>query len=506
MKFRWSIASFAASPLALLLAFAPQQGEPPRKPAVAPAAPAGVAPPRPNLVLVTMDTTRADHLGCYGYERPTTPQLDRLAAESLLFENCQSTVTITTPSHASILTATYPFEHGVADFSHKKSEAEQQSNAFVSVAGLRSVAELLAEQGYATGGFVTAATTKRITGLAAGFAAWSEPDDEVRPGAEAAADAVAWLATAPEPFFLWLHCFDAHEPPRNDVPLDRAELAPDDALRRHMERCGIDATKLGAGKVKPETRQARAEQQIALYDAGLRRIDDGWAKLRAALEARGAWPRTTVVVVGDHGEGLGQHQSFSHGPVWREGTHVPFLLRVPGRAPARVATLVSTIDALPTAFAATAGLPADALLAQARGANVLADDFEARPVFSMSPLRRGEYALNSGRWRFIRRDDGKQFLFDLEADPHELHDLRATKPEVAAGLERQLLESIRLQRARHVELFGAGGVGSHVSDEAAARMLEELEKLGYADGGEDEGGGKDAKKDGDDDGDGDRDR
>jgi len=444
----------------------------------APPQPAAVES-RPNLLLVVMDTTRADHLGCYGYPRPTTPHLDALARESIVFEQCHTVLTHTTPSHASLFTGVEPMAHGVLACSFRSPENVQESRALVSTAGFRTVAELLQSSGWDTGGFVTAATTKRITGLAAGFTAWGEPDGEVRPGAEARDEALAWLADAREPFFLWTHFFDAHAPPREDNRVHLETFAPDEAMRRHMAERRIGAPPSGAPARAPAGRVAELEREIARYDAGIRLIDDHFAAIRAALVARGAWERTTVVVVADHGEGLGQHNFPLHGPVWREGTHVPFLLRVPGRAPERVATVVSLIDVFPTALSAVPGFPAAEFLAQAHGRDVLAPDFAERAVFSMSPPNRGELALTTANWKWIRRTRGKHALYDIAKDPHEFTDVAAKHPDVAAGLDRQLLERVREQRARNLEIYSGERHGGRLSKEAEEQLRAELAKLGY---------------------------
>jgi len=488
--------AWAASPLLVLAAFAPRatQQAAPSAAAPKPAAPPAAAEARPNLVIVTMDTTRADQLGCYGYVRPTTPQIDALARESTLFESCYTALTHTTPSHTSLFTGVYPFEHGVLSCSFRAADEVQQQRAFASVPALRSYAEILASHGWSTGGFVTGATTKKVTGLAAGFEAWSEPADVVRPGAEATADAIAWLDTAKEPFLLWVHYFDAHIPPREEYVKVHPELEPDAKLRAVIAERRISPTRRPAGSVAPgkDSPAARAnydrEIDIARYDTGLRMIDDHVAALRAKLEARGAWPRTTVVIFGDHGEGLGQHHFVEHGPVWREQTRVPFVLRVPGRAPERVATVCSTIDILATAIAATPGLPRDEFAAQARGSDVLAHEFEERPVFSMSPPTRGEYSLTTARWRWIHRNRGKHALYDLQNDPHELTDVQAKHPDVAAALDRQLLQLIKEQRERYAEIYGDSHPGTRLTRDQEAQLKAELQKLGYVDGDGEEAG------------------
>ncbi|MBL8841149.1 MAG: sulfatase [Planctomycetes bacterium] len=445
-------------------------------PAAASAAPAPLAPPPANLVLVTLDTTRADHLGCYGYARPTTPSLDAFAAESLLFERCYAPVPHTTPSHTSLFTGVFPYEHGVVACSFRADERVQEQRAFVPSERLRAYPQILADHGYATGGFVTAATTKRVTGLAAGFTAWGEPSGEVRPGSEALAEALAWLETAPQPFFLWLHLFDAHAPPREKNSKHVGKFAADAALRDHLAARRISG--------QPGT----IEREFALYDAGLRLMDDHFRDLRAALETKGAWANSVVVVTGDHGEGLWQHGERTHGTVWNEQLHVPLLLRVPGRAPERVPTLLSLIDVLPTAVGAANGaLPADELLLQARGRPALDEAFEESAVFSMSPPKRGEHSLTTARYKLIRRKSGDHDLYDLESDPHELCDLSAEQPELFAKLDAQLRHSISEQKRRHAWYYDGADLADDLSPEERERLRKELEAIGYAEGEGDDG-------------------
>ncbi len=434
---------------------------------------------RPNLVLVTFDTTRADHVGCYGYFRDTTPTLDALAAESLVFERCYSVIPNTTASHASMMTGLHPLEHGVTSGAFREAESVQASRALATSPSLHTVAQLLHDAGWQTGGFVSGATVKRITGIAAGFAAFTEPQFHVRPGTETLDDALRWLATVPEPFFLWVHLFDAHAPPRerNQVHVD---LFPgDDLLQRHLAALGIPPILAATDGLSAALDLAPV---FAEYDAGLRLMDDHVRTLRDALVRRQSWDATTLVVAGDHGEGLGQHGFLLHAHVWNEQLRVPFLLRVPGRPPARISDVVSTIDVLPTALAATPGFPSDELLAQASGRNVLAEGFEEHPVFAMSNPSRGELALIGAEYKYIYRSSGSHALYRLSSDPHELHDLLATEPAVAAALERQLRTQIAAQLARHARLT-AGAIAPTASAEEQSALRVALAALGYAEDG-----------------------
>jgi arylsulfatase A-like enzyme len=221
--------------------------------------------------------------------------------------------------------------------------------------------------------------------------------------------------------------------------------------------------------------------------------------LLGELRGRGRFDGSTIVLVGDHGQGLGQHGDPGHGRVWWEQLHVPFLLKPAARDVAADATpkswpgdstwrgtevdaLVSTIDVLPTAVAGTAGFDARPFLAQARGVDVLADGFESRPVFALAARQKKiapADALLTERLQFVAGEEGEK-LFDLASDERELRDAAAERPEVAARC-RALLEKLRAeQQARRERLVR--GEAAPIDAEAAARLRKELDALGY--GGE----------------------
>jgi arylsulfatase A-like enzyme len=326
---------------------------------------------------------------------------------------------------------------------------------------------------------------KRITGLAVGFEAWSEPEGEVRPGAEALADALAWLDQVNEPFFLWIHLFDAHSPPREKNVAHIKELGVDDALKAHMAAIHVGAAARGGARGGGAGAAATAAggRVFVQYDAGIRIMDDHVGALIAKLKARGAWDHTTVVVAGDHGEGLGQHGVMTHGPVWNEALHVPFFVRVPGRAPAKIASVVSGIDVLATVLDLSPGLPKDEFMQQAHGRSAVAADFEERPVFSMSPPRRGEFSLTTARWKYIHREKGIHELFDLENDPYELKDVAREHPEIAKSLESQVTAAIAHQKQRRA-YYALGMEMKDLTPEQKKKLQAELEALGYADDGD----------------------
>jgi len=441
---------------------------------VAPAAPTE----RDNLVLITCDTLRADHLASYGYFRETAPHLDEFARGCVLFERCLSPIAHTTPSHLSMLTGVYPIEHGVVANS-LQINGEEGCAPFAPSAQLESFAQLAHAQGWATGGFVSAAPLKRVTGVSVGFDAWSEPDGARRAGTETNAAAFAWLERVKGgPFFLWVHYYEPHGPyvAGEHPPASHAKLfTADAALARHLAERRFPEKVAGAkvGEVAPR-------DVVDLYDGCIRLLDDRLADLFSELDRIGVAGRTTVVLTGDHGQGLGQHGDLAHGLVWREQLAVPFLIRAPGLAPARVEALVSTLDVLATAAAHTRGFDAKGFLAQARGRDVLAAGFESRPLFAMVPVfkrRSPGLALTTDQWRLVRDDRGDH-LYSLAADPYELEDVAAARPEVVRSLARELDAQWKEQRARRKQLRGET---SGVDAAADAKRRAELEALGYVD-------------------------
>ena len=440
----------------------------------------GGAPP-PNFVLVTLDTLRADHVGTYGYFRDTTPHLDAFARESLVFERCFAPIAHTTPSHISLLTGVYPFEHGV--LSNAIQPGTEEASAFVPTDALRSYAEHAARRGFATGGFVSAAPLKRVMGMDAGFERWSEPEGARRVGSETLADFQRWLEeqTGERPFFAWVHLFDAHGPYEPGVqppaPFD-GRYAEDDALRAHLAEREFPETASG-----PKVKEIRTAHEVDLYDGSVRWLDEQLAPLFAQLRARADWERTVVVVVGDHGQGLGQHDYLGHGSVWEEHLRVPLLVRVPGRSPERVSALLSTIDVLPTLFALVPALADDAFRAQLAGSDALASA-PRPPVLGMSPPKRGLVSLRDERWKLVRSETGAEELYDLERDPHELADVAADRPDELARMG-EALAALEAELRRRGERLAA--LRAELGPQAAVGLehVRELGELGYG-GDEDE--------------------
>src|SRR5262245_4642570 len=413
-----------------------------QEPAQTPAVPAD----RPSIVLVTIDTLRLEHLGCYGYPRPTSPRVDALAAGSVLFENVRATMAATFPSHLSVLTGLYPHQHGAT------SNREGVTDPYSPAPGRATAAIALGSVGYRTAGFVGSVVLHGRTGIGAGFEIFDAPEVGVasRPARATMDAALAWLASQPagEPIFLWVHLWDVHEP-NAPTPEFAALLAPDDGLRELVARRGLDMAELrrrfagdrligehffavterkkerqlpglrtsGLPKKGPSGPEfvIDAETMVRLharYDACVRQVDHEVGRLIDALTARGSWPSTAFVFTADHGQSLGEGARLGHVRNTEINIRVPLVIHFPAGGvaqPSRSGALVSLVDLMPTLVAALRIGGLETWRAQFAGRDVLDPDLERAGVFTAEETgsRRGkqlryECALETGRWKYVR--------------------------------------------------------------------------------------------------------
>ena len=367
----------------------------------------GPAPARPHVLLVTIDTLRADHLGCYGYRAAVTPTLDGLAARGVRFAVAVAHAPLTAPSHASILTGLTPLHHGVRD-----------NGAYALPATARSVALAFHEAGYRTAAFVSGFPLKRRFGFDAGFDVY---DDNLPRGKDArrtayverTADrtteaALRWLDSEPKaaaPFFLWVHYYDPH--------------APYEAPAAFM-----------AGAASP-------------YDGEIAFVDAQLGRLLGRVAAIGGNRPVLVLVTADHGESLGEHGEDTHGIFVYDATlRVPFLLAGPGVPTGAVsATVARGIDVAPTLLD-YAGLSAKGMegrsLRRAASGEPLADE----PAYAESlhpQLQYGWAPLHAWRTSKLKLIDApRPELYDLETDPAEAHDRSLVEPAGVESLRRAL--------------------------------------------------------------------
>jgi len=404
---------------------------------------------RPNVLLVTIDTLRADRVGAYGYAAAHTPALDQVAREGLLCRDVVAAAPITMPSHASLLTGLYPPAHGVRD------------NGSAALApSVVTLAERLQSAGYTTQAFVSAVVLSRLYGLDQGFATY---DDDLaaedaprlfmirdRPASRTSAQVLEWFAgwraqPSRAPFFTWVHFFDPHQP---------------------LEAPAEDAR----GAASP-------------YDAEISSADRGVGRILDALRAADVLDDTIVIVTADHGEGLGEHGEATHAVFVYDATvRVPLLVRYPSRfAPGSVYDgPVRHVDVVPTLLGmlrlpggddtqgtdlapAWRGEIAPPALTQ------YSESLLSELGFGMAPL----HAVRADGFKWIRAP--RPELYDLRSDPAELRNLYPEAERRAASLDRELARIMAERTAP-----------ARTADSPANReTLEMLQSLGYlAPGGE----------------------
>lgn len=426
-----------------------------------------------NVLLVIVDTLRADKLGCYGNPRGLTPHLDALAAESLVFENASAHAPWTLPSTASLLTSLYPREHGaggrVPEFTALAPEVE-------------TLAQRLGAAGYRTGMIANVIFLGELFGLTRGFEHVDvesfEDNVHLRSAAATTDAALAWLdATDAEPFFLLVHYFDPHavyDPPQ---PYRRRFAEEKDregglrfGTREQMVGLRTGAFSPGPGLVR------RAE---ALYDGEIAYTDEHLGRLFDGLSERGLEDSTLVVFTSDHGEEFREHGGLEHGhTLYSELLHVPLLVRVPGEEAARMPHGVGLVDVAPTICTWAEVEPGARYvgrhLYQLDNAHQAGhNDVLAHGNFWNAPLT----SWRTDNAKLILLPDGGAELYDWWQDPGEQDNRAAGEPERVLQLRAELGAAEADLRARGPK---AGDLRVEVSEED----LRGLDALGYTEGPE----------------------
>ncbi len=416
---------------------------------------------RPNVVIFLVDTLRADRLGVYGYDKPTSPALDAFADGAVVFENAWAESAWTRPSVASMFTGLLPTSHRAVD---RDSMLPEQA---------ATLAEILTAYGWESFGLTRNENAGRSFGFAQGFSEFRNvrsQDDE-----PLVDRALAWLddRSKERPFFVHIHTVGPHAP--YDPPLELAEaFRADEAPERYRRLRYIQ--RLDGGLEEPEARTA--ELLSRLYDAEVAENDRLFGRLLAELEARRLLEDTVVIFVSDHGEEFGEHERWGHGnALYEESLRIPFVIRLPGVAPRRIDGPAQLVDLAPTllGYLGIEAPPSDGrdlLLAESAGDG-------RRDVWAHLDLDgRRSAALIRGRYKLVlpqTRSAGGSgpMLFDLEADPEELANLALELPRVT---ERML------------ELLDEGGFIGEVEpiaelpeDELDPELRRQLEALGYLD-------------------------
>lgn len=375
-----------------------------------PAAPGNIDTyPGASVVVVTLDTTRADRLGCYGSSAGLTPVLDSLAAQGVVLENAESVAPITLVAHASMMTGLSPIKHGV-----------RNNGMFVLSDDVETLAEVFSANGYATGAFVSAQVLTRRYGLGQGFDVY---DDDLshgrkvgltmvpsRRGGLTLAAATAWLETIPreKPVFLWLHLYDPHAP-YDPPPAFRARYPGDP------------------------------------YGGEIAYADSVVGDLLTALEGSGRLSETVLTVLADHGEGLGEHGEETHGFLLHQATiHVPWILHTPGmRQPTRFVEPVSTLDLAPLLTALVGVQAPNKARSDGRvpfGATPAGQP--PRGIYYESMLPMFQYGWSELRGILVDNWElqagTRNELYDLRTDPRQLTDLAGSEQLEVEDLSKRL--------------------------------------------------------------------
>ena len=421
--------------------------------------------PRPPVILITLDTTRADHLSCYGYGRHTSPNLDRLAGESVLYENAIAPSSWTLPSHAALFTGRFTSSHGArydpgGPLRLDRAIPAPESWEVFRARGLSpeapTLAQILRQAGYATGAVIAGPWMKKIFGLNKGFEFYDDSSISSISGRlapEVTRSALRWLGGREEkPFFLFLNYYDPHSP------------------YRPPERFAWTFVPPGPG---PGGRRVTRQDRVALYDGEILYMDRYIGELLKELKARGLYDGALILVTADHGELLGEHGRFGHGNyLHQEEIHVPFFVKYPaGEAgPARRQEAVQLVDVmallfdrldLPLPDGVQAGRP------PGLGHPVAAEAYPLPALSSDGHWR----ALLEGRHKLLWNSLGNHRLFDLRSDPGEQENLIASRPR------RAELMMGRLQRyLAGLPKPGAAGPEERAHEETG-RSLESLGHL-----------------------------
>lgn len=394
-----------------------------------PKAPAG----GPSVLLITLDTTRADHIGCYGHAAAKTPTIDGLATSGVLFLNAFSQVPLTLPSHTTLLTGTYPRTNGVP------------VNGVALGDGIDTLAEVFRDRGYRTGAFVSALVLDSRYGLDRGFDEYNDnlgSHEAIERKADRVTDAALdWLAhPSDKPFFTWIHYFDPHSP-----------------------------------HTVPDTFRGQFDDP---YDGEIAFVDTQIARLMKWLNQTGRRKNTLVIINGDHGEAFGEHNETEHGFfVYNTTMHVPLILSFPEKLPAQkvVDTPVGLIDVFPT----IAGLFDWKDRGELEGENLVPMCREEtkthRPVYGESEYPRLGFgwaplhSITTARWKYIDAPRGE--LFDRVKDSQEQSNVIEQNPSVASDLNAQL-QTITDKMVRRSNSAAASNTSA----------LSDLEALGYVGG------------------------
>ncbi len=421
----------------------------------------------PNIIIISIDTLRADHVSCYGYKKNTTPNIDRLAFQGHCFTNAYTTIPTTLPAHASLFSSLYP------------KQLSAQRNGEKAPEDATTLAEILNSSGYITAAFVSSMVLDRRYGLAQGFKTYDDPGKRDSCDAEETLDkATVWLGNhSKEPFFLFVHFFDPHTP----------YYAPE-SFRRQFGAADISAPP--AIEFVREPGRFTADvigNAIAAYDAEIAYADWALGELMSEVQRLGLDENTVVIFVSDHGETLDElieryGYAFDHGEfLYAHQLHIPLIIRMPKWIRKEMGiihtTPVSLVDIMPTILEMVNIKPPSRIAGRSVVPILRGEQFPSSPVFSErrtfgklpQPFLKGEsYSVIEGKWHFIFATDQENELYNLTEDPRERFNLLRESKKV-----NELKNELHKWLEQVQPLFGPSVF------ETDKEAVERLRSLGY---------------------------
>ncbi|MCB9899500.1 MAG: sulfatase, partial [Planctomycetes bacterium] len=392
-----------------------------------------------HFLLVSIDTLRADRLSCYGYERPTSPHLDAFAADSLLFEQCTSAATNTTPSHMSMFTGLVPPIHGQYNI-ELGSDGQTNQAPVLLPPTMPMLAERLSQAGFATAAFTDGGYLTPELKFDRGFDVFERKAETVDKKVDHVLEFLKTLDWTGKRQFVFFHTYEVHAPyvpPReHDLFTDATYDGPIrerlEKMREVVGRGGV----AGARQFLPTPREATpADTKFLsdLYDGGVHFTDAEVGRLIEAVRASRYADDIAILVLSDHGDAFNEHGTFGHGELFHTVTHVPFILHVPGGPTGRVTTPISGVDVTPTVLDVL-GLPEPEIT---DGVSVLSSLDPMRTILSYrgAPEHGGGMSFRKGDFKLLRGFAGKPWQrYDLGDDYDERNPLPADTVETSKAL------------------------------------------------------------------------
>ncbi len=407
---------------------------------------------KPNIILITFDALRADHLGCYGYPKDTSPFLDSLSRDSLTFTHCITQSASTVPAVSAIFTGHYPYLDGVV------SKDYTLGKKYV------TIAELLKQRGYRTFAIPGHYQVKKKFGFSRGFDYFAE-DHANRLNAGQMYECLVNLFKTnnmKNRFFLWVHIREPHapySPPEEYITKFSQPPFPKISAEKEYNLHG-DRKVLSAREV---------DELIAAYDGNIRFADDNLKKIFNYLARRGFLRNTIIIITADHAECLGEQDIIDHNNLFYAALHIPLIVKIPGHQGKLITYPVCSVDIFPTILDLL-GYKRYGRTLELRGRSLLEKRNSDYPQFSEYPRM---YSLIKGNWQFyLDSAHNVKVLFDIVSDPHTEQDLMAKRPGIYKALYADLVDILKTAQKDATTVVERKNV-------LTPEDIEQLRSLGY---------------------------